>query len=317
MSPEISVIIPTYNRCDTLSRTLTALCETQVGMLPSWEVIVVDDGSTDDTLGLLNKLSDRYVQLLFLTQPNQKQGAARNTAMKIAQGELFVFLGDDIIPEPMFLNTHWRRYVTSGRSQTYAAIGRTCWHPEIEITPFRNWINEWGLQFGFQLISDAECVPFNFFYTSNLAFARALYDKFGGFDESFREYGWEDIELGYRYEKNGMVLRYEPGAIASHLHPITLISFCQRQFKVGYSSVQFYQIHPELSGFLHLRDISPVFSRMSPLLAGMAWLTEIMDTSFHLNVLILCDIVLKGYYMLGMLQAQNEIRETLSTKRTI
>jgi glycosyltransferase involved in cell wall biosynthesis len=313
VSPEISVIIPTYNRCDTLSRTLTALCETQVGVLPSWEVIVVDDGSTDDTLGLLNRLSDRYAQLIFLTQPNQKQGAARNAAMKLARGELFVFLGDDIIPEPAFLAAHWQRYVAAGRSHTYAAIGRTSWHPDIKITPFRNWINEWGLQFGFQLISDVEHVPFNFFYTSNLAFSRALYDSQGGFDESFREYGWEDIELGYRYEKKGMILRYETKAAAGHLHPITLTSFCLRQFKVGYSSVLFHKMHPELSSFLHICDIRPELLMLKPFLWVSKYILRFIDEFIHANICHLHEILLKNYYMLGMLKAQQESKRLNAT----
>ncbi len=313
MQPDITVIIPTYNRSDILFRTLTALCETQTGTLPAWEIIAVDDGSTDDTLSLLRGFAGRYSRLTFLTQPNQKQGSARNAAMKLAKGELFVFLGDDIIPESEFLSAHWRRYVASGRSHSYAAIGRTSWHPDIKITPFRNWINEWGLQFGFQLISDVEHVPFNFFYTSNLAFSRVLYDSQGGFDESFREYGWEDIELGYRYEKKGMILRYEPKAAASHLHPITLTSFCLRQFKVGYSSVLFHKMHPELSGFLHIYDIRPELVMLKPFFWVSKYILSFIDEFIHADICRLHEILLKNYYMLGMLKAQQASKHLSAT----
>ena len=268
---------------------------------------MVDDGSTDDTQKVLYEKAGKYAQLSFLTQVNQKQGAARNADMKQAKGELFVFLGDDIIPSSEFLHVCWNRYFADGQSRDYAAIGRTFWHPEIDETPFLHWINEWGLQFGFQLISDPVNVPFNFFYTSNLSFSRSLYDRFGGFDESFREYGWEDIELGYRYEKNGMKLRYEPRSIAYHLHAISLTSFCSRQFKVGYSSVQFHRLHPELSDFLQIMTVRSELVILRPFLWITAHLLEFIDNKKKMNVCQISEKLLKIFYLLGMLSAQRRM----------
>lgn len=308
MNPEITVIIPTYNRSSILQRTIKSLCEKQSGYIPSWEIIVVNDGSTDETSQVLNQLTERYDGcIVSVYQKNQKQGAARNNAMRRAHGRLFIFLADDMIPDSTFLSSHWQRFVTDGQPMRYAAIGRVDWHPEIKETPFRKWINEWGLQFGFRLIHDPDKLPFNFFYTSNLALSRDLYDDLGGFDESFKDYGWEDIELGYRYMTNGnMRLRYVDDAITYHHHYLTVTRFCRRQFKVGYSSIVFYRLHPELRDFLKIKKISPILCSIKPSLWLATHIIEYCDEKFQIDLNPITELILKAYYELGMLQAQRE-----------
>ncbi len=273
---------------------------------------MVDDGSTDETPHVLKTLLEVHSERLrAFRQSNKKQGAARNLAMRHAQGHLFVFLGDDILPSPYFLHHHWHRFQSLGTPARHALIGRTVWHPSIRPSPFREWINEWGLQFGFQLIQDPEDVPFNFFYTSNLSFSRDLYDDFGGFDESFREYGWEDIELGYRYaQKGGMRLRYEPAALAYHDHWVTVRSFCTRQFRVGFSAVRFGDLHPELRNFLHLDhlDKKGFFFRWvtvlaEPLAAILSW----CDERLRWLPLRMVDVLMHACYVRGVYAARRRM----------
>ncbi|WP_448383455.1 glycosyltransferase family 2 protein [Desulfosoma sp.] len=306
--PQLSVIIPTYNRVPILTETLKALLTTQQGDVPPWEILVVDDGSTDETPSVLESMLRLYPsRLRAFRQPNLKQGAARNLAMRHARGHLFVFLGDDIVPSPHFLERHWRGFVSRGKPPRHGLIGRTLWHPRIGPSPFRQWINEWGLQFGFQLIQDPENVPFNFFYTSNLSFSRDLYDDFGGFDESFDQYGWEDIELGYRYmQKGGMRLRYDSEAVAYHDHNITVKSFCRRQYHVGFSAVRFGELHPELHSFLHLQENGRRFLWVTflgmPLAAVLSW----CDERLGWMPLRLTAVLMRGYYVRGMMAARRD-----------
>ncbi len=312
MNPAVSIIIPTFNRAPILEETLRALCEQQRGSLPTFEVIVVNDGSTDGTGALLDRLVGLYHPMLTAVhQPNLKQGMARNHGMQTARGGLLAFLGDDIIPHERFLDHHWGRFVRDGQPRRYAAIGRILWHPAIRPTPFREWIHEWGLQFGFRLITDPEHVPFNFFYTANLAFSRDLYDDLGGFSERFKGYGWEDIELGYRYQMLGnMRLRYVEEALAYHHHRLTVTGFCRRQRRVGYASMVFYEMYPELREFLHVSQVGLSLKLTEPFLGLLARLIEYGDEDLGLNLNRYTEKILAQYYRLGMLEWIREARDS-------
>jgi hypothetical protein len=135
----------------------------------------------------------------------------------------------------------------SGDGERAAVIGRTDWHPRMRQNAFLREINEHGLQFGFALITDPENVPFNFFYTSNLALARSLLVR-EPFDLGFPYPAWEDIELGYRLTtRHGLRLRYRPEAHTLHYHPTRFDRFCRRQWQAGYSALVFARRHAELA----------------------------------------------------------------------
>ena len=308
--PQISVIIPTFNRAPILEMTLRALCEQQAGALPPFEVIVINDGSTDQTATLLDRLVKRYgSRLAAVHQANKRQAIARNRGLRLAHGRLLVFLGDDIIPDEGFLHAHWSRFVAEGRPRRYAAIGRISWHSRVKPSPFRTWINDWGLQFGFRLISDPEHVPFNFFYTANAAFSRDLYDEFGGFNERFRGYGWEDIELGYRYQTLGdLRLRYLSNALAYHYHRITVTAFCRRQLYTGYAAMFFYDLYPQLREFLQMRSVPGSLRFLKPCLYVAARLIQLGDERLGLDLNRFTDGVLHQYYNLGMLRGQRDLQ---------
>ena len=97
MAPEVSVVVPTFNRIDTLPEVLDALAR-QEGA-PSFEVIVVDDGSTDDTARWLAARPADDLPLRTLRQENRGPAAARNAGVAVARGEWVAFLGDGIVPE--------------------------------------------------------------------------------------------------------------------------------------------------------------------------------------------------------------------------
>src|SRR5579883_3479281 len=97
----LSVVIPTFNRADILKECLQAL---QHQNLPQedYEIIVVDDGSTDETRKLLE--SSKLKNLRFFHQKNQGQGVARNLGIQHAKGNIIVMIGDDIIVREDFLS---------------------------------------------------------------------------------------------------------------------------------------------------------------------------------------------------------------------
>ncbi len=250
---DFSVIIPTYNRLDVLPEVLDAV-ESQQGA-PDYEVIVVDDGSTDGT-GEWLRNRDFAVPARAVSQANQGPAAARNLGVREARGRWVAFLGDDTVPSAGWLAAHTRAHRQRADEPLLAVIGYTGWHPRMRLTPFLRYINDYGLQFGYALIEDPEDVPFNFLYTSNLSLPRAALVE-EPFDLGFPYPAWEDIELAYRLKKQGLRLIYVPKAEVMHDHPTDLGRFTGRQEKAGYCAVVFYQRHRELGSFLGLGAEGP------------------------------------------------------------
>jgi glycosyltransferase involved in cell wall biosynthesis len=243
-----SVVIPTYNRLDMLLRVLDAL-EAQVDA-PPFEVIVVNDGSTDAT----EQTVAARKGITFRTQPNGGPGRARNHGVTLAQGKFVVFIGDDTVPERRFLAEHARIHRESNADPLTACLGYTGWPAGERVTAFMDYINDYGLQFGYKLIKHGEVVPFNFFYTSNISIDRQLLTA-QPFDTTFPSAAWEDIELAYRLDAQGLKIRYNDRAVTRHHHPMTVDSFARRQYTVGKSGAIFYQKHPELGHFLGVHEL--------------------------------------------------------------
>ena len=248
MSILFSVVIPTYNRLPMLQRVLDAL-ERQAGA-PSFEVIVVNDGSTDET----DRVMSQRKGIMFRTQANSGPGRARNAGVALASGRYVIFIGDDTVPEPQFVSEHARIHRQAGDDPLVACLGYTGWPGGERVTAFMDYINDYGLQFGYRLIKDGEVVPFNFFYTSNISIDRQLLTDHP-FDTTFPSAAWEDIELAYRLDSKGLKIRYNAKAVTRHHHPMTVDSFARRQYTVGKSGAIFYSKHPELGHFLGVHEL--------------------------------------------------------------
>jgi GT2 family glycosyltransferase len=234
-----------------LLRVLDAL-ERQEGA-PPFETIVINDGSSDDTDAAMSQRRG----IVYRRQENAGPGRARNHGVSLAQGEFVIFIGDDTVPEPRFVAEHARVHRDSGDDPLVAALGYTGWPPGERVTAFMDYINDYGLQFGYRLIEDGAIVPFNFFYTSNISISRQLLGS-EPFDTTFPAAAWEDIELAYRLDKEGLRIRYNAKAVTRHYHPMTVDSFARRQYTVGKSGAIFYRKHPELGHFLGVHEASSV-----------------------------------------------------------
>jgi glycosyltransferase involved in cell wall biosynthesis len=244
----LSVVVPTYNRLDMLLRVLDAL-ERQVDA-PPFEVIVINDGSKDDT----DRVASQRKGIIFRTQPNGGPGRARNHGVSLAKGRFVVFIGDDTVPEPRFLAEHARVHRESNDDPMMACLGFTGWPHEERVTAFMDYINDFGLQFGYKLIQDGAVVPFNFFYTSNISIDREVLAAHP-FDTTFPSAAWEDIELAYRLDAKGLKIRYNARAVTRHYHPMNIDTFARRQYTVGKSGAIFYRKHPELGHFLGVHEL--------------------------------------------------------------
>ncbi len=291
-----SVVIPTFRRAETLFPVLDALAA-QVDP-PEFEVVVVDDGSGDDTLPRLRAYRPPY-PFRFFSQENAGPATARNRGVREARGAVVVFLGDDTVPEPPLLSIHARTHAEK-RPRPVAVLGYTTWPRGLRVSPFLHHINEYGLQFGYGLIRDPEEVPFNFFYTSNVSLPRDLLLEVGLFDTSFPHAAWEDIEVAYRLMQRGLRMVYRPSAVARHHHDITFASFRRRQEKAGEAAAIFYRKHPELGDFLAVplaRTPAPretLASRLFSMWASLAERSELPGTRWAV------DRVLREDYLRGL-----------------
>jgi glycosyltransferase involved in cell wall biosynthesis len=247
-APYFSVVVPTYNRLDMLVRVLDAL-DRQIDA-PSFETIVINDGSKDDTHGFLSQRKG----ITFRTQENGGPGRARNHGVSLASGRFVIFIGDDTVPEPRFLAEHARVHRATGDDPLAACLGYTGWPDDARVTAFMHYINDYGLQFGYKLIDDGTVVPFNFFYTSNISIDREVLVAHP-FDTTFPSAAWEDIELAYRLDAKGLKIHYNARAVTRHHHPMSVDSFARRQYTVGKSGAIFYQKHPELGHFLGVHEL--------------------------------------------------------------
>lgn len=244
---DLTVIIPTYNRADILSQCLEALSE-QTMPKEDFQIIVVDDGSTDNTKEIAKSWELKFPHFKYVHQENQGQGNARNNALKHALGKIVLFIGDDMIPEDSTLQEHMLTHKKHPELRV-AVLGLVLWHPEIEETEFMKWLTNGkagGTQFAYDLLEDRETADYNFFYTSNISLKKNILDKHK-FDPDFKSYGWEDIELGYRLTKEeNLKLYYNRRAVAYHHHTIDEKSLAERMRSIGRSSIIFHQKHPEL-----------------------------------------------------------------------
>ncbi len=234
----VSVVIPTYNRRSILEKCLLAL-EQQA--LPSeveaYEVIVVDDGSTDGTPTWLKDEVSRFPHVRMVEQEHGGPAEGRNRGVDHARGDVIVFIDSDLVVTESFLACHARalRRCWQRRGDrlcfTYGAVINTAnfEHPTTE--PHKLQDLSWA-----------------YFATGNVAIDREVLERSGLFDVGFRLYGWEDLELGERLRQMGVELVKCPEAVGYHWHPALrleqvpdLVRIERERARIG---LVFYRKHP-------------------------------------------------------------------------
>jgi len=254
----ISVIIPTYNRKDIFKKCLEGFSQ-QTLPREEFEVIVVDDGSTDGTGELLKETAARMPNLRYFAQAHGGPAKARNLGIEHSRGELVLFAGDDCIPDKNLLQEHLRLHK---KGDAIAVLGHIKWHPDLEVTPFMQYINI-DIQFSYPKIKETpQNVPFGYFYTSNISIPKKYLELAGTFDTNFSEAVWEDVELGYRVWRSGVRIVYNPRAITYHHHQVGIKDYIRRQIRAGKAAAILYKKHPEFIDFLRLPKVTSPEVRM-------------------------------------------------------
>ena len=266
----VSVIVPTYNRKATLLKCLRAL-EQQTILPQEFEVIVVDDGSTDGTGEML--ASERFsIDVKYVRQANQGPGAARNRGVRESEGELVLFIGDDIIADERLLESHLLGH--AGRKDASSAVlGHIDWPPDLSRSAVMDFVcGESTLQFAYAFIPQLKKLDYRFFYTSNISLKRRfLADAMADgvkFDPCFSHAAFEDSELAMRLEQRGLEIHYRADARAYHDHWMDLESFSRREYLAGKMAVVFYRKHPQIDELLAVRWIGDSADTIRELVAN-------------------------------------------------
>ncbi|MCL6690573.1 glycosyltransferase [Pseudomonas sp. R3.Fl] len=260
-SPYISVIIPTYNRIRLLPTVIEAWRLVDRETPFPYEIIFSDDGSEDGSVEYLEQLEGLPLRVLR----NDHGGAskARNTAIQAAKGERLLIIGDDIFPDPQLLNVHARLARSLGKN--VATLGVVDWANNLTVNHLMQHITEIGNeQFSYNRLPDQSFVDFRHFYTCNICVDKDLIlQEKKIFDDRFDQYGFEDIELGYRLSLKGMKIFYTTEAKGDHYHPYIVEGFCKRQICAGRMAVVFRDAHPGVGKILGIDALEALVNSKS------------------------------------------------------
>jgi peptidoglycan/xylan/chitin deacetylase (PgdA/CDA1 family)/glycosyltransferase involved in cell wall biosynthesis len=215
---KVSVLIPTYNRRDVLFRTLSAIFA-QEFPAREYEVVVVVDGSNDGTLEMLQSLQPRC-GFRFFCQRNRGLPAARNVALKAAEGELVLILDDDIVCSPSLLRKHFEQH---SAADNLVVFGPVPLHPDSPRGLVAEQWTTWSERFLDRLKRQDGCDHTSKFWLAasapavNRSIRRSMLLALGGCDEGMKDCH-EDWDLGIRLWKAGVHFRFQPEAIAYHYY---------------------------------------------------------------------------------------------------
>jgi glycosyltransferase involved in cell wall biosynthesis/predicted AlkP superfamily pyrophosphatase or phosphodiesterase len=237
-----SVIMPTFNRLTILQESVQAI-ENQTASRDDFELIVVDDGSDDGTLDFLADYESKTaLNFRYLTQTHSGPAAARNFGITGSSGEVTILLGDDMLAVPTLIADHLR-FHREYPMLSHSCVGFIDWEEGIEVNGLMRHVtsNAGAQQFNFAEVEsqNSEDVTWGAFWSGNLSFKKSFVLTHGLFNaEVFKHAVWEDIELGYRLHKAGLVLHFRKECKVNHKHVLTLEGFAERQRLVGWYTLE-------------------------------------------------------------------------------
>ncbi len=255
---KVSVVIPAYNAEATIGRAVTQSLAQARGPLEV-DVIVVDDGSNDDTAKVAGSAGATVIR-----QENAGPAAARNRGWQAAAGEIVCFIDADCIP-----CEDWLVHLLAGFShwQVGAMAG------SYDIVNGSSWLARWVHQ---EIMERHTRMPGSIraFGSYNVAIPKYVLEATGGFDPGYRRASGEDNDLSYRILKKGWHIAFRPRAKVAHYHPEKLWRYFQAQYRHGFWRAKLYKTHRDmLSGddYTRLKDrLEPVLVLAILGLAGLS-----------------------------------------------
>ncbi len=228
---KISVVVPAYNAAATLGDCLEALL-TQTVSGTEYEVIVVDDGSTDGTAEVTKALVDSRVTLL--SQPNGGAAAAKNLGVRHARGEVILFTDADCVPRPDWIEAMRIAFA----DPEIVGVKGICQTRQQGLIPRFTQIE---YEDKYDMMARHRYI--DFVDTASAGYRKRVLVENGGFDPTLRTV--EDVELSFRLSRQGYKMVFAPQAVVYHRHPETLGAYARRKLAYGFWRTRIYQRYPQ------------------------------------------------------------------------
>lgn len=243
-----SIVVPTYNRKEVLIPLTLPHFLDQRFPPESYEILVVDDGSSDGSWDELKRFRNAHSshRIRIFQQENSGPAAARNRGLCQASGQFVLLAGDDSYPKDLdFLS---RRYELHQKlcDARVGVLGYTCWDERC-VNDYMRWMDRCNLQFQYPDLQSGTYVDFRYGYTSNLSFHRALaVDAGERFDERFTAAAGEDVEFSYRLARRHRArLFYDATLVLHHHHRYFESEYARRNAHYARGKRQMELVNPE------------------------------------------------------------------------
>ena len=238
---KVSVVIPAYNAENTISQAVAQSLAQAKGPMEV-EVVVVDDGSIDDTAMVAESAGAKVIR-----QENAGPAAARNRGWERATGQVICFTDSDCIPAAGWLENLLDGF--TGR-QVGAVAG------SYAIANTNSWLAQWVHQ---EISERHKRMPsvVRAFGSYNVAIPRYVLQATGGFDADYRQASGEDNDLSYRISRMGWRIAFRPQAKVAHYHPERVWQYLMEQYRHGFWRAKLYKDHPDMvrgDDYTRLRD---------------------------------------------------------------
>jgi glycosyltransferase involved in cell wall biosynthesis len=290
---KISVIIGTYNQKDKLKLVLESFNQQSIPF-SDYEVIVVDSSSSDGTEAMVEALHLRY-SLNYICQKNQGKSAARNRGVNEAKAEIILLTDADMVAHDQLLENHLQCHL-NGKNIAVEGVTLNLKKeiPIRQLSPDNPEVEPYIKQ----KLKNGQRLKWSYFLSGNLSLRKKTFLREGGFDVNFSQYGWEDIELGYRLNKMGVPLIYNTKAFNYHYHFVTDSDMLQRKYNMGNSAAYFHKKHPKFEVKMFL-GINPLAMLIFNLLHKFPSLLKRIKNQYILE---------EYYYRLGLTEELEKLK---------
>lgn len=233
----LSVVVITWNQLSFLKRLIPQLLEQDFDPT-RYEIILVDDGSTDGSREWLAELNSPQFRLINGSD-NRGRSAARNAGIKASTGDIVVMIDGDHEVKSDFLSAHARRH----EQERCIIVGKSDFADHPDYRALNHYLNTAGAT---KLPSNAK-LPGRYFLTRDCSVPRDLLIKIGLFDENFSTWGGEDLDLGVRLEETGVPIYGDTQASSIHHHFRSLNDLLKNMYVYGRDGIPLLiQKHPRL-----------------------------------------------------------------------